>query len=42
MSAPPCFLQFDKQFVDGIRVSALLDQFVAEMEQTVKQKLILC
>jgi hypothetical protein len=41
MSAPPCLLQFDEQLVHSVGVPPFLDQFVAEMEQTVKQKLIL-
>ena len=38
MSASFCMLQFDYEFIYGIVVSSLLDQLVAEVDQTMKHQ----
>jgi len=38
MMAPPGSLELHQQLVDSIRVSTLLNQLVAEVEQTMEHK----
>ena len=40
MATPPGSLELHQKLVDGIGVSALLDQFVAEVDKTLKYQLV--
>jgi len=38
MAAPPGSLELHQKLIDGIRVSSLFDQLIADMEQSIEHQ----